>query len=164
MSSQAAPITPHRFAAALRDLQLSSLHAKAAELRNSIAHLQRSNDELQPLAADGDKDCADAIWENLQVIKSMSERLDLLKAEVENRGFLWDVSDAGEVQPGQLSPPNEAENPDQSRNNGSMQVSSTTGQSTVAAMSRSTGGTLDDDELRRRLAEQMEEDDEGVHL
>lgn len=162
MSAQAAPISPERFAAALRDLPLSSLHAKAAEIRNSMAHLRGSNDQLQPLAAEGDKDCAEAFWENLQVIKSMDERLQLVKAEVEGRGYLWDVSETRELQPGQVSPPGDDIAAAGSVSQG--QASQTASASVPSAPSRSTGGTLDDAELARRLAEQMDEDEGGVHL
>ena len=95
MSATATPIPPARFAAALRDLPLSSLHAKAAELRNSIAHLLSSNEELKPFAAAGDKDCAEAITENEEVIRRMEERISLLKIEVEGRGMKW-VEEGGE--------------------------------------------------------------------
>ena len=90
MSASATPITPARFAAALPELPLANLHAKGAELRNSIAHLQISNQELQPFADEGDAECREAIEENKSVIASMEERIDLLRSEVEGRGFLWD--------------------------------------------------------------------------
>ncbi|KAK3310413.1 uncharacterized protein B0T15DRAFT_37118 [Chaetomium strumarium] len=50
MSAESLPITPARFAAALKDLPVSSLHLKLAELRNSIAHLDYSNEQLRPYA------------------------------------------------------------------------------------------------------------------
>ncbi|KAK4250803.1 hypothetical protein C7999DRAFT_11448 [Corynascus novoguineensis] len=50
MSAESLPITPARFAAALKDLPLSSLHLKVLELRNSIAHLDYSNEQLRPFA------------------------------------------------------------------------------------------------------------------
>jgi hypothetical protein len=50
MSSEVTPISPARFAEALKDLPLSTLHLKAAELRNSIAHLDYSNEQLKPFA------------------------------------------------------------------------------------------------------------------
>ncbi|KLJ08536.1 hypothetical protein EMPG_16030 [Blastomyces silverae] len=94
MSATSAPITPQAFAEALKSLPLSSLYAKGSELRNSIAHLQRSNDELAQYIAGGspdsrDKDCEDAIKENEAVIVRMRERIDLLKVEVEARGRRW---------------------------------------------------------------------------
>lgn len=89
MSSISTPILLHRFAEALPDLPLSNLHFKAAELRNSIAHLQSSNQQLGHFAADGDEDCANAIKENMEVISRMESRIRLLKHEVERRGFKW---------------------------------------------------------------------------
>ena len=97
MSSEAAPISPTRFAEALKDLPLSALHLKAAELRNSIAHLDYSNEQLKPFAegTEGstnghpDRDCLDAIQENEVVIARMTERIRLLRAEVEGRGSSW---------------------------------------------------------------------------
>ena len=97
MSATATPIPPARFAAALRDLPLSSLHAKAAELRNSITHLLSSNEELKPFAEAGDKDCAEAIMENEEVIRRMEERISLLRMEVEGRGMKW-VEEGGEIE------------------------------------------------------------------
>jgi len=97
MSNEATPISPARFAEALKDLPLSTLHLKAAELRNSIAHLDYSNEQLKPFA-DGtepsvnrvpDQDCVDAIRENEIVIARMKERIALLRAEVEGRGSSW---------------------------------------------------------------------------
>jgi hypothetical protein len=100
MASQTTPISPAAFAAALKDLSLSLLHLKVLELRNSIAHLDYSNEELRPFA-DGtqavlssstpqpDQDCIDAIAENETVISRMLERIELIKAEVEERGCSW---------------------------------------------------------------------------
>ena len=95
MSNETAPISPARFALALKDLPLSTLHLKAAELRNSIAHLDYSNEQLKPFA-DGvegdnspDQDCVDAIKENEVVIARMLERIQLLREEVEGRGSSW---------------------------------------------------------------------------
>ena len=73
MSSSATPISPARFAAALPSLPLSNLHLKAAELRNSIAHLEYSNLQLQPLAEEGDRDCEEAVKENRETIARMEE-------------------------------------------------------------------------------------------
>lgn len=94
MSADSLPITPAAFAEAIKELTLPSLHAKAAELRNSIYHLRRSNVQLQPFADEGDRDCAEAIRENEEVMARMEDRIELLKLEVEvNRGMLW-VDDA----------------------------------------------------------------------
>jgi hypothetical protein len=93
MSSE--PITPARFAAAIQDLPLSSLALKVAELRNSIAHLDYSNEQLKPFAhpttpnEEADRDCVEAIQENEVVIQRMEERIMLVKSEVERRGASW---------------------------------------------------------------------------
>ncbi|EJT73277.1 hypothetical protein GGTG_10123 [Gaeumannomyces tritici R3-111a-1] len=103
MSSEALPISPGRFAEAIRDLPLASLHLKVLELRNSIAHLDYSNEQLRPFAEGvapsfgqdpavpsvPDRDCADAIAENETVIARMAERVRLVRAEVERRGCSW---------------------------------------------------------------------------
>ena len=63
MSSETQPISPARFAAALKDLPASSLALKVLELRNSIAHLDYSNAELKPFA-DGVKPTLDRLGSN----------------------------------------------------------------------------------------------------
>ncbi|KAH6619806.1 hypothetical protein B0J18DRAFT_435032 [Chaetomium sp. MPI-SDFR-AT-0129] len=50
MSADTLPISPSRFAAALEELPVSTLHLKVLELRNSIAHLDYSNEQLRPFA------------------------------------------------------------------------------------------------------------------
>jgi len=133
-SSTTTPITPARFAAALKELSAENLALKVFELRNSIAHLDYSNAELRPYAeglvpilgssnaptdtttsttaaaaasqgthsgggetpeasggaGQGDQDCIDAIAENEVVIARMLERIDLIRAEVLERGLSWD--------------------------------------------------------------------------
>lgn len=89
MSSTSTPISAHQFASAIKDLPLGNLYAKAVELRNSITHLESSNQQLEIFAED-DQLCADAIKENEDVIKNMAERISLLKSEVEKRGFRLD--------------------------------------------------------------------------
>ncbi|KAL6867883.1 hypothetical protein J3F83DRAFT_738383 [Trichoderma novae-zelandiae] len=109
MSADTTPISPARFASAIKDLSLSMLHLKVLEIRNSIAHLQYSNDQLKPFAqgtsiargaesasdsssaeaAVPDQDCVDAIKENEAVIDRMAERIAIIRAEVEGRGFSW---------------------------------------------------------------------------
>lgn len=95
-----APITPARFAAALKDLSAASLHLKVLEIRNSLAHLAHSNAQLRPFAegaaaapggtpGEPDQDCADAIRENEAVIERMKGRIELVRAEVEERGLSW---------------------------------------------------------------------------
>ncbi|KAI0189836.1 hypothetical protein EV127DRAFT_103549 [Xylaria flabelliformis] len=105
MSSETQPISPARFAEALKDLPASSLALKVLELHNSIAHLDYSNAELKPFAegitptldhhgnpseaGQPDQDCKDAIAENEAVIARMQERIELIRAEVEGRGLSW---------------------------------------------------------------------------
>lgn len=109
MSSEAQPITSARFGEALKELPSSSLALKVLELRNSIAHLDYSNAELKPFAEgtasaisgggnsndnnnnqqQPDQDCIDAIAENEAVIRSMQERIALIRTEVESRGLDW---------------------------------------------------------------------------
>jgi hypothetical protein len=119
MSHEALPITPARFAEALQDLSLASLHLKVLEIRNAIAHLDYSNEQLKPFAegtapdalpnttsstatntasasSDAttqaqvpDQDCIDAIRENEAVIARMNERIALIRTEVESRGASW---------------------------------------------------------------------------
>ncbi|KAL6869799.1 hypothetical protein ACO1O0_001130 [Amphichorda felina] len=110
MSADTTPISPTRFAAALKDLPLDALHLKVLEIRNAIAHLQYSNDQLKPFAegtatpltpspspattaGNGDtapdQDCIDAIRENEAVIDRMAERIAVIRIEVEDRGVSW---------------------------------------------------------------------------
>ncbi|CAK7199253.1 hypothetical protein SEUCBS139899_001927 [Sporothrix eucalyptigena] len=105
MSSEALPISPARFAEAIKELSLSSLHFKALEIRNDIAHLDYSNEQLLPYAKGTiavlgvsttgdedpapDQDCIDAIKENLVVIDRKLNQLKLVRAEVEERGVSW---------------------------------------------------------------------------
>ena len=88
MPSTTTPISNPRFAAALTDLPISSLHAKIAELQNSISHLERSNKDLEDFARGGDKDCYEALLENRGVISKFEERVVLVRREiVEVRGL-----------------------------------------------------------------------------
>lgn len=100
MSSETLPISPARFAEAIRGLPAASLLLKTLEIRNSLAHLAHSNAQLRPFAeglqtshggAPGqpDPDCADAIRENEAVMGRMRARVALVRAEVERRGLSW---------------------------------------------------------------------------
>ncbi|KAL9597279.1 MAG: hypothetical protein Q9219_005260 [cf. Caloplaca sp. 3 TL-2023] len=89
MSASVGPIPLDRFAEAITDLPLGNIYAKAAELRNSIAHLQSSNVQLREYADEGDHECVNAVRENNEVIERMELRIVLLKNEMEKRGFLW---------------------------------------------------------------------------
>ena len=155
MSSGATPITPERFAEAIKELPLANLHFKAAEIRNSIAHLVSSNQQLQPFVDEGDPDCIDAIQENLVVIQRMEERILLLKGEVEGRGFRW-----GEERSRLESV--------ESNGHASVEEVRVAWQASHRRSSHS-DGRLGDEELARRVREQMEEADDnetqdGIHL
>ncbi|MCJ1457130.1 hypothetical protein MMC28_007497 [Mycoblastus sanguinarius] len=157
MSSASAPIPPYRFAEAIKDLPLANLHIKAAEIRNSLLHLESSNQQLQDFADAGDSDCAEAIQENEVVIQRMEERVRLLKQEVEGRGFQWgeDELEISEIyMNGHTNDIGESE--------------ATLAQPDTEQRTGSTGGRLGDEELARRLADQMEDEDDanddGVHL
>jgi hypothetical protein len=90
MSADAGPISPTRFATAIKDLPVETLYAKAAELRNSIEHLVASNEQLKEFANSGDRDCAEAVRENDEVIQRMEHRILLIEFEVEaNRKMKW---------------------------------------------------------------------------
>lgn len=156
MSSGATPITPERFAEAIKELPLANLQFKAAEICNSIAHLVSSNQQLQPFVDEGDSDCIDAIQENLVVIQRMEERILLLKGEVEGRGSRWG---------------DERTKPERVGSNGlcSTQEVRVASQATHGRSSRLSSGQLGDEELARSVREQMEEGDDnetqnGMHL
>ncbi|PKY00918.1 hypothetical protein P168DRAFT_66752 [Aspergillus campestris IBT 28561] len=95
MSSEALPISPAAFTEAIKELPLAVVYAKASELQNSIAHLQRSNSELKTFVAESadtlqeKQELENYIAENEGVMGSMNERIGLLKAEVEGRGQKW---------------------------------------------------------------------------
>ncbi|CAK4033983.1 Hypothetical predicted protein [Lecanosticta acicola] len=137
-------ISSESFAEAIKDLPLDTLYAKAAELQNSISHLLSSNIQMKPFADEGDRDCVEAIEENDVVIKRHEERIELLKVEAERRGLAWSRhgDNTEEVVP---------------KTNGATHEEA------------SGNGRLTDEELRRRLEEQMsdtvgEDDEDGVHL
>ena len=181
MSSTATPISPARFAAALSSLPLPNLHLKAAELNNSIAHLEYSNLQLQPLAEEGDRDCKEAVEENRGTIARMKERIELLKAEVEGRGFRWgegvgeDRKDNGNAG---MNGNGIGEELGNGNANGNEQVEraeeGTRGRAVVNEhgheVEEGRRRRLGDEELARRLRERMAEDmmddddDDGLHL
>ena len=176
MSVTSNPITPEHFALAIHDLPLSSLHTKAAEIRNSISHLVSSNQQLRPFADDGDTDCADAIEENEGVMRRMEERIELLRVEVESRGMRWaegEVEDRAELEK-MTDDEGRLVNGTSTRENGAamegVEESGVNGLSSTAetqgAQSNEQSGRLTDEELQRRLIERLgdPEDHEGVHL
>jgi hypothetical protein len=181
MSHEARPISPARFASALEDLPLANLYSKAFEIRNSIAHLQRSNEELQAYSdsqAGGDADCLEAVRENEAVIERMRERVGLVKREVESRGGRWHEADV------EVDGVNGEKGDDRVVGNGQINgvVDGVPGRDEDAVHEEGSGqtrdpesaddgshpragGRLDDEELRRRMLERMEEDDDdGMHL
>ncbi|OAA48616.1 hypothetical protein NOR_01866 [Metarhizium rileyi] len=191
MSADTRPISPGRFAAALKDLSISMLHLKVLEIRNSIAHLQYSNDQLKPFAegsattlggsaATGpDQDCVDAIKENEVVMGRMAERIALIRAEVEDRGLSWTEfrsKDEKEATEAQAMPQANGHAQGQSSHSawtdGTFQTGSIRdGQVHMdaqpvppTARENHAGGRLDDEELRQAMVERMRdlgEDDDG---
>lgn len=153
MSNSSQPITSSRFAAALQDLPLSSLHSTAAEIRNSQVHLESSNTELKPHADEGDTVCKEAIEENLEVIERMKGRLRLLKAEVERRGMPWVEDEATK-----------------STTNGYVNEEDQVEQSELGEVEseRHERTLISDEELQKRMEEQLNEQDQdeedGMHL
>lgn len=117
MSSTSRPISPTRFADALKDLPISSIYSKAAELANSIAHLRSSNEQLREYAEQGDKECADAIAENEEVMRNMEHRVLLCQFEVEaKRGLIFNEEGKSEREPGESESQNSNRDNDQAAN------------------------------------------------
>ncbi|KAH7256884.1 hypothetical protein BKA59DRAFT_92053 [Fusarium tricinctum] len=181
-SADTTPIAPARFAAALKDLSIGMLHLKVLEIRNSIAHLQYSNDQLKPFAegtettpsgdaSEPDQDCIDAIRENEGVIDRMAERIAIIRAEVEERGLSWtefqnrdettskNDEDAaavnGDAQPSATAPGNESRH--DAWSDGTFQTGTIrNGEVQVdREAGRPEGGSLNDEQLRRALEERM---------
>jgi len=174
MSAEALPITASQFAMAIQDLPVENLYSKAHELTNSITHLEGSNKQLQEYSDsmrddtslpestrhEGDKDCLEAIQENLAVIARQKERIALLRSEVERRGGRWHEG-AGEETNGHDA----AESAEQ--------AASTTATATNGAPAApATGGRMTDEQLNQGLLDLLghdsspEEDDanHGMHL
>jgi len=157
MSATANHITSERFAAALEDLSVSSLYAKASEIRNSISHLHASNEQLQSFADDGDEDCKEALAENEGVMERMRERVALLRAEIERRGNRWievDEESQKDSMPNGIGPVRAPEIP----------IIPVTEASTEERTTQQSG-SLSDAELARRIQLQLSDDEEGgMHL
>lgn len=170
MSHESRPIDPARFLEAITDLPVGNLYAKAAEIQNSIDHLKRSNDDLAEFQ--NDPDCKQAVTENLEVIKRMEDRIDMLKNEVTGRGLRWVEGEdykEGFPEPGENAPATNGVNGSGPATNGNTQSNDTSQPATTAARSTAPSGTLTDEQLRRMLAERLGEpndhdDEEGVHL
>lgn len=170
MSAEARPIDPLRFAEALETLPLDALHAKAAELQNSMEQLRSSNEQMVPFADEGDQDCKDAMFENLGVITRMHERVELIKAEVEKRGMPWPseerergIADVQRLRDfGMEGETGEQIVVSRPEGDGTL-VNGTSGREASGRAQQS--GRLTDEELRRQLEAQMGVDEEeGVHL
>ncbi|POR33223.1 Uncharacterized protein TPAR_06586 [Tolypocladium paradoxum] len=185
MYADTRPIAPSRFAAALKDLSIGMLHLKVLEIRNSIVHLQYSNDQLRPFAegsatavdapasstAGPDQDCVDAIRENEQVIDRMAERIALVRAEVEDRGMSWaefQSKDEAKEEAEGADADADAETPPQHSawtdgtfqtgtiRDGQVHLDSQPGRpSANGDANAAAGGSLSDEQLRRALEEQM---------
>jgi hypothetical protein len=175
MSAEAAPITPARFRLAIHDLAISNLHAKAAELRNSLAHLASSNAQLKEFADAGDSDCADAIRENEVVMQRFQDRIQMLREEVEGRGMRWVEDTEGEwegkpVQNGdamELEPGEEATN----GTNGAAGPNLAGATASGPLAEQQSSGRLTDEELRLLMAARIgdpdineDEEEGGLHL
>ncbi|KAK0669432.1 hypothetical protein QBC41DRAFT_319938 [Cercophora samala] len=190
MSSEATPITPTAFKAALTTLSLPSLHLKVLELRNSIAHLDYSNEQLHPFAHPAspdqqqpDPDCAEAIAENNVVIERMQERIRLVREEVESRGFSWrefqskvelealDKQEPGVTINGETNGERHSAWTDGTFQTGRIVSGEVVMDSVAGQTQQHQGGSIGDEELRRRMEERlrdmgMGQDDEegGMHL
>ncbi|KAK2735996.1 hypothetical protein FQN57_000889 [Myotisia sp. PD_48] len=99
MSADSQPISHAKFAEALQSLPSSSLWGKILELNNSISHLVRSNLELKRFIEEssegGDNECEEAVAENEGLVKRMSERIQLVEAELAQRGESWKGTNTG---------------------------------------------------------------------
>jgi hypothetical protein len=169
MSATSTPIPPSAFALAIRDLPLPNLHFKAAEIRNQVAHLIASNEQLKEFV--DDEDCKEAIAENEVVMGRMKERLDLLKAEVEGRGNLWieDGEEQGKGVNGAVVN-GEAREGEEDAATSNEDIASSNG-SGGQAQAQAQSGRLTDEDLRRMLRARIEdpageenEEEEGVYL
>lgn len=194
MSAESRPISAAAFAQAIQDLPAENLYLKASEIRNSIAHLERSNTQLQQysdsIANDtnipeevrgrGDRECLEAIRENAMVIERQRERVALLKREVERRGGRWHEAGDGDedegldrlrdrvVNGGGAGREEDDATPELTRAS-TMETTASRGTGGGGVTGRG-GGRLTDEELRRQLAERMageygeQQEEDGMHL
>ena len=164
MSSTATPITPARFAEAISNLPLSSLFAKAAEIRNSTAYLRRSNEELVIEANTGDEAFVDALAENIAVISRMQERLELLKTEIERRGYILDNGKVDGSNNNPVASENGTAHAAGDKINGLTDIKNDTRAFGLGGKI-SVRGTVTNEELERLVAERLSGNvDVGVHL
>ncbi|BFZ65443.1 hypothetical protein YB2330_006613 [Saitoella coloradoensis] len=85
------PPSPRTYRLALGDLTLPLLYAELAKLETNISHLLRSNVELQLYmheneGGDGDRELRDAVNENEETIARMKARMEICRAEIEEKG------------------------------------------------------------------------------
>ena len=170
MSAEAVPISPEQFATALETLPVSNLYAKTFEIRNSMAHLERSNAELELFMAESgrDADCEQAVEENKRVIDRMKQRVELIKAEVEKRGARWHEADNTEDPTVAADGATNGQLTEDYPHTREHQVSVREGRREEDA-SAGHGGRLTDEQLRQQVLSQLdgeedEEEDDGVHL
>jgi hypothetical protein len=166
MSATATPIPPSQFALAIKDLPIPNLHFKAAELRNSIAHLVLSNDQLKEFS--DDEDCKEAIAENELVMARMRERLNLLKAEVEGRGNMW-IEDGEKAAGEAANGVNGTAGEEGATSNAELTAANGGEGEAQSQTSQAASGRLTDEDIRRMLRARIEdpagdEDEEGVYL
>lgn len=190
MSSSATPISHARFSSAIKDLPLGNLYSSAAELRNSIAHLRSSNEQLGPFASgeDADQDCVDAIKENEEVIERMVARIEILKGEVEGRRYKWVEPEEEEEEEGVVMgvvnghvgvgdgdgevDEEEDEGQDEEENNSESRGGPARTDAATARTGSHHGGRIGDEELRRLVEERLlhgdnnnnDDDDGGLDL
>ena len=93
MSASSQPISLQRFKDALPSLPLSSLYDTVLTTTNSLSHLVSSNQQLEPLAREGDEVCQEAYQENGEVMARMKDRLSALQQEFDQRGVSWVLDD-----------------------------------------------------------------------
>lgn len=173
MSSEAQPITPAAFAEALKSLPLSALYAKVSEIRNSIAHLQRSNAELKLFIEESTESESDKreletyITENEVVIETMNERISLCKAEVEERGQQWIELDANpEEQQNGTAEGEETTTtaPVVNGINGTSRSETERGESEGVARAATTNGVSSQQRAQAAEQQDVEMEEEGVFL
>jgi hypothetical protein len=92
------PQPQESFLEAITDLELEQLHVESSRLQNSIFHLERSNIALEEFR--DDEDCRQAIQENVETIARQNERVQMIKNEVERRGFLMPCGERKEDEEG----------------------------------------------------------------
>ena len=107
------------------------------------------------------------------MVALMEERLELLKLEVEGRGFRWDGGEKGDYLNGGTEPGENMEMVDTNEDvngmesgNGRAVVGMNEG-TEIRVRETARGGSLGDEELMRRLRERMVEediDDGGLHI